>query len=95
MDLRYLAPPAYCPCNMNHIIYFSINKEEFEDYESSAKANIEPILLAIFTFRWPKDYRDNEEKTTKILMRVGNVLGPLFVSYTVMVFLAWVFTHGR
>lgn len=80
---------------INHIIYFSINKEEFDDYESRAKANIEPILLAIFTFKWPKDYQNDESAITKNLMRISNILSFLLLTHTAIIVLIWIFSYGK
>jgi hypothetical protein len=80
---------------LNHIIYFSINKEEFEDYSSQAKSNIVPMILSIFTFHWPEDYQSDENPTTRGFMKASNFLSPCILIYTFIILFIWAYTYGK
>lgn len=80
---------------INYIIYINIGKEEFEVEPIWGNHSYTDEILSLFTFHWSASYQEHESAETRLLLRISNILGPVFAGYTATCVLGWMFTYGK
>lgn len=80
---------------LNYHIYETIDKEEFEGSTLEKGHRYEDNVLALLTFRWRREYMEDEAPDTVRLMRYSNVLSIVLIVYTMLMAGLWIYLYGK